>query len=83
MRPIRGFSSFWTGMKCRDALSVEIALDQIEKGLGTQFDEKIGRIFLESDITQLWNMIRDGFSEIYGGSKTQEYGAAAVGTLIR
>lgn len=67
----------------RDAMSVEIALEEIEKGLGTQFDEKIGRVFLDSDIDQLWNIIRDGFSEIYGGSKTQEYGAAAVGTLIR
>ncbi|MFC1633905.1 HD-GYP domain-containing protein [Planctomycetota bacterium] len=67
----------------RNALSVDIALDEIEKGLGMQFDEKIGRVFLDSDINQLWNIIRDGFSEIYGGSKTQEYGAAAVGTLIR
>jgi response regulator RpfG family c-di-GMP phosphodiesterase len=67
----------------RDAMSVEIALEQIEKGLGTQFDEKIGRLFLESDIEQLWNIIRDDFSEIYGDDKTQEYGADAVGTLIR
>jgi len=67
----------------RDAMSVDIALKEIEKGLGTQFDERIGRVFLESDIDQLWNIIRDGFSEVYGGSQTQEYGAAAVGTLIR
>ena len=67
----------------RDAMSVDMALDQIEKGLGAQFDERIGRIFLNSDIDQLWNIIRDGFSEIYGGTKTREYGTAAVGTLIR
>jgi HD-GYP domain-containing protein (c-di-GMP phosphodiesterase class II) len=67
----------------RDAMSVEIALEQIEKGLGTQFDEKIGRLFLDSDIDQLWNIIRDDFNEIYGDGKTHEYGAAAVGTLIR
>lgn len=67
----------------RDAMSVEMALEEIEKGLGTQFDERIGRVFLDSDVHRLWNIIRDGFSEIYGGSKTQEYGAAAVGTLIR
>jgi HD-GYP domain-containing protein (c-di-GMP phosphodiesterase class II) len=67
----------------RDALSVEIALDEIERGLGTQFDEKIGRIFLDSDIDQLWEIIRDGFSEIYSGGQTQDYGATAVGTLIR
>ncbi|OHB75204.1 MAG: hypothetical protein A2Z25_04880 [Planctomycetes bacterium RBG_16_55_9] len=64
-------------------MSVEIALREIEKGLGTQFDPRIGRVFLDSDIHQLWNIIRDGFSEIYGSSKTHEYGAAAVGTLIR
>jgi HD-GYP domain-containing protein (c-di-GMP phosphodiesterase class II) len=67
----------------RDAMSVDIALEEIEKGLGTQFDERIGRVFLDSDIHQLWNIIRDGFSEIYGDSKTHEYGAAAVGTLVR
>jgi len=67
----------------RDALTVEQSLAEIEKGLGTQFDEKIGRIFLESDVSELWDIIRDGFSEIYGSSTSEEYGTAAVGTLIR
>ena len=67
----------------RDAMTVEQALAEIEKGLGTQFDEKIGRIFLESDVSELWDIIRDGFSEIYSGSTSEEYGTAAVGTLIR
>ena len=67
----------------RDAMSVEQALAEIEKGLGTQFDEEIGRVFLESDISRLWDIIRDGFSEIYGRSSSEEYGTAAVGTLIR
>ena len=67
----------------RDALTVEQALAEIEKGLGTQFDEKLGRVFLDSDVHQLWNIIRDGFGEIYGNSNCEEYGAAAVGTLIR
>lgn len=67
----------------RDAMSVEKALEEIEKGLGTQFDEEIGRVFLASDVYQLWNTIRDGFSEVYGGIRPKEYGAAAVGTLIR
>ena len=31
----------------RDAMSIQTAFDEIEKGLGTQFDEKIGRLFLE------------------------------------
>lgn len=67
----------------RNAMTVEQALAEIEKGLGTQFDEKIGRLFLESDVYKLWEMIRDGFSEVYGSNNSEEYGTAAVGTLIR
>lgn len=67
----------------RNALTVEQALAEIERGLGTQFDEKLGRIFLESDVYSLWDIIRDGFGEIDGGNSSEEYGTAAVGTLIR
>ena len=67
----------------RDAMSVDKALDEIEKGLGTQFDEKIGRIFLDSDIGELWNMIQDGFNKEYGGKNPGDYGTAAIGTLLR
>jgi HD-GYP domain-containing protein (c-di-GMP phosphodiesterase class II) len=67
----------------RDAMTVEQALAEIEKGLGTQFDEKLGRIFLDSDVYRLWNIIRDGFNELHDNTSSEEYGAAAVGTLIR
>jgi len=67
----------------RNAMTVEQALAEIERGLGTQFDESIGRIFLESDVYRLWDIIRDGFGEIYGSNSSEEYGTAAVGTLIR
>jgi len=67
----------------RDAMTVEQALAEIEKGLGTQFDEKVGRVFLDSDVRQLWDITQDGFSEVYRSSDSVEYGAAAVGTLIR
>ncbi len=67
----------------RDAMTVEQALAEIEKGMGTQFDEKLARVFLDSDVHRLWNIIRDGFSEIYAADNSEEYGAAAVGTLIR
>jgi len=67
----------------RDAMSVEQALAKIEKGLGTQFDRKVGRVFLDSDVYQLWDIIQNGFSKIYVSSDYVEYGAAAVGTLIR
>jgi HD-GYP domain-containing protein (c-di-GMP phosphodiesterase class II) len=67
----------------RDALSVDQALAEVENGLGTQFDERIGRIFINSDIYQLWDTVRDGFAEIHGKSGFLEYGTAVVGTLIR
>ena len=67
----------------RNAMTVDQALAEIERGLGTQFDEKLGRIFLESDVYRLWDIIRDGFGEIYGSNSSEEYGTAAVGTLIR
>lgn len=67
----------------RNAMTMEQALAEIEKGLGTQFDEKLGRLFLASDVYRLWDMIRDGFGEIYGSNTSEEYGAAAVGTLIK
>jgi HD-GYP domain-containing protein (c-di-GMP phosphodiesterase class II) len=67
----------------RDAMTVEQALEEVERGLGTQFDEKIGRVFLDSDVSELWDIIRDGFNEFNGSSTSEEYGTAAVGTLIR
>ena len=67
----------------RDAMSIEQALAEIKKGLGTQFDEKIGRIFLESDVYRLWEIIRDGFGDVYRNSASAEYGTAAVGMLIK
>jgi HD-GYP domain-containing protein (c-di-GMP phosphodiesterase class II) len=67
----------------REAMTVEQALEEIRKGLGSQFDEKIGKVFLESDVHQLWRIVRDGYSDIYGSHDFSEYGTAAVGTLIR
>jgi HD-GYP domain-containing protein (c-di-GMP phosphodiesterase class II) len=67
----------------RDAMTVEQALAEIEKELGAQFDEKLGRVFLDSDVYRLWNIMRDDFSEIYASGRSEEYGTAAVGTLIR
>ncbi len=66
----------------RKSMTIEEAVVEIEKGLGTQFDEKVGRAFIKSDIYQLWDIIRDGFTGIYGNGGFAEYGAVAVGTLI-
>jgi len=67
----------------RDAMTVEEARAEIEKGLGTQFDEKVGRVFNNSDVHQLWDIMQDGLAEIYGSDNLSEYGTAAVGTLVR
>ncbi len=69
----------------RDARTVEQALAEVEKGLGTQFDEKIGRVFLDSDVYRLWDILQGGpgFVGVYGDDSFSEYGTAAVGTLIR
>ena len=70
----------------RSARTVEQAIEEIKKGLGTQFDEKIGTSFINSDIYLLWDIIMQNSSDfvgIYGRSDFAAYGAATVGTLIR
>jgi len=67
----------------RNAMTVEQALAEIEKELGTQFDEKVGRIFINSDVYHLWDIMRGGFGEVYENGNFSEYGTIAVGTLLR
>ncbi|MBN1359916.1 MAG: HD domain-containing protein [Sedimentisphaerales bacterium] len=67
----------------RDAMSVEDALEEIRRGLGSQFDERIGRIFLASDIYHLWDLIQGGGPSVYGVGQAPDYGTAAIGTLLR
>jgi len=80
-----GFDAMTSKRVYRDALTVEQALAEIERGLGTQFDQKIGRMFINSDVYELWDIMQDspGFVGAYGKSDFSEYGAVAVGTLIR
>jgi HD-GYP domain-containing protein (c-di-GMP phosphodiesterase class II) len=67
----------------RDAMTVEQAVGEIEKNLGLQFDEKIGRIFIECNVYELWEIIQGDFTDIYSQADIYEYGTAAVGTLIQ
>lgn len=67
----------------RDAMSVEHALEEIRKGLGTQFDEKVGRVFLESDVYRLWDILQEGGPQGYDAAHFADYGTEAVGTLLR
>jgi HD-GYP domain-containing protein (c-di-GMP phosphodiesterase class II) len=66
----------------RSAMSVEQALAEIARGLGKQFDAKVGKIFIGSDVYQLWDIMQDGFSEIRDNINFSEYGTVAVGALI-
>jgi len=69
----------------RDALTLEQALAEIEKGLGTQFDERIGKVFLSSDVEALWQAIQQSsdFMGLYTKTNCAEYGTVAVGALIK
>ncbi len=67
----------------REAMSIKRALAEIEKALGTQFDEEVGEVFIKSDIRKLWNIIQDGYIESWDYSNFSEYGPIAVGALIR
>ena len=67
----------------RDALSVETAIAEIEKGLGGQFDPEIGSIFLNSDIDKLWGIVLNGNVENYYAADAGDYGTVAVGALLR
>ncbi|MHC4456491.1 MAG: HD-GYP domain-containing protein [Planctomycetota bacterium] len=66
----------------RGALTLEQTLQEIESNLGTQFDEKVGKLFIKSNVYQLWDVIQSGFSEIYGSSALSEYDTVAVETLL-
>lgn len=67
----------------RNALSIEHALEEIRRGLGTQFDKTVGMVFLESDVHHLWELIQDGCAQMYGTGDLADYGTSAVETLLR
>jgi hypothetical protein len=67
----------------RDAMSIEKALLEVERGLGLQFDEKIGREFLNSDIYSLWEILQTGFSDMMNENNFGELGTTAVGAIIK
>ncbi len=66
----------------RNAMSIDKAVEEIHKGLGAQFDERIGRIFLNSDIYHLWDILQDGLWDAANNEDSEQYGSVAVGTLL-
>jgi HD-GYP domain-containing protein (c-di-GMP phosphodiesterase class II) len=67
----------------REAMTLQQALIEVDSGLGSQFDREIGKIFLDSDIYSLWDIMQNGFSAIYEINSLSQYGAVTVETLIR
>lgn len=67
----------------RDALGLDKTLAEIESRLGTQFDKKVGEIFIKSDILRLWDLIQNDSMKTYGAEDFSQYGTVAVGTLIK
>jgi putative two-component system response regulator len=79
------FDSMTSKRTYRDALSLEDAISEIERGLGSQFDPKIGSIFINSDINKLWEILQGGEveDENYFGDSSGEYGTIAIGALLK
>lgn len=67
----------------RDAMSLEDAAGEIRKGLGTQFDEKVGQAFLNSDLHSLSTILQEGENGVWAKSDFVRYSSQAVGTLIK
>ncbi|MFH1371708.1 MAG: HD-GYP domain-containing protein [Planctomycetota bacterium] len=67
----------------RDALNLEQAIKEVESRLGTQFDKKVGEVFLKSDVYHLWDLIQNDSMKTYGADDFSQYGTIAVGTLIK
>ena len=67
----------------RSAMDMQSAIDEIENSLGTQMDEKIGKIFLSSDIEKLWQILQEENLEKYYSNSFSKYGTVAVGVLLR
>ena len=61
------FDAMTSKRNYRDALTIEETLKEVERGLGTQFDEKVGRVFINSNAYHLWDIMQDGLNEVYGG----------------
>ncbi len=77
------FDAMTSRRSYRSALSLQVTLGEIEKNLGTQFDPVIGRLFLDSDVNQLWQILQDECIESIYTRQSWNYGSVAIGALIR
>ncbi len=77
------FDAMTSRRSYREAMSIEEALGEIERGLGTQFDKELGMVFLDSDVYRLWDIMQTGKMDEWSEDSFSEYSTVAVGTLIR
>jgi HD-GYP domain-containing protein (c-di-GMP phosphodiesterase class II) len=67
----------------RGAMTVEQVTCEIRKGLGTQFDEKVGTVFLNSDLQHLWQIIQSQTADGHSTNALPEYPTQPLETLTR
>lgn len=67
----------------RQALTLDEAINEVEVNLGKQFDPIIGSMFLKSNIEKLWEILQTGQNSDSFAENINEFGAAAVGSLVR
>ena len=67
----------------RGAMTVDQTVEEIKRGLGTQFDREVGTIFINSNINQLWDILSEGSMSHYDNKSFSEYDTVAIGSLIR
>jgi len=77
------FDAMTSARVYRKALSLEEAIEEIRKGMGTQFDEKVATIFLNNDIYHLWDIIQDGLADTFSEKEFSDYDTEAIGTLVK
>jgi HD-GYP domain-containing protein (c-di-GMP phosphodiesterase class II) len=77
------FDAMTSDRTYHDALTVEEAVAEIEKRLRTQFDETVAKCFVKSDVFHLWDLMEEGTIKTYGADDFSQYGAMAIGTLIK
>jgi len=77
------FDAMTSDRTYRDAMGVEEAMAEIEKRIGSQFDEMVAKCFIKSDVYHLWDLIQDDSVKTYGTDDFSQYGSVAVGTLIK